>query len=490
MKDIFRNPTISQLAPVLKKVDRTADQSPVSGPVPLMPVQRSFFSSSPAEPHHFNMSVLLFSGEGFEEKAVRAVFGKIQAHHDALRMTCTIDEAESVQVNHGLDYPFSLDVFDFRNRDDAVAALEEKNREIQASIDLQKGPLMKLALFQLDDGHRLLVVIHHLVIDGVSWRILFEDIEMLFRQYRKGEPLKLPLKSDSFKVWSEKSTAYANSDLFLEEKRCWEEIERKIVPVIEKDFAEEINYSIDAAIVSSRLNEEETELLLTKVNEPFGTEINDILLTALGLAVKRSFHIEKVLVGLEGHGREEILDDVDISRTVGWFTTLVPFLAEINYADELGRQIKEIKEAYRRIPNKGIGYGILKYLTDPSRKEEIDFKLKPQISFNYMGQFDTELGKMSFQIARESMGDTVSKKSERDYELDVAGMLIGKQLEITITYNKKQYRRETVQALSDHFKSELERIISFCVSHDEKEITPSDLGYSGMTIDDLDSIFD
>jgi NRPS condensation-like uncharacterized protein len=193
-----------------------------------------------------------------------------------------------MQINRGLDHPLSFEVYDLRNHEKPVKALEDKANEIQASIDLEKGPLMKLALFRLDDGDRLLIVIHHLVIDGISWRILFEDIETLNRQYKKGEPLKLPLKTDSFKVWSEKLSRYANSKTFLQEKAYWQELESKQAPQIKKDFEDGENFVKETAVISFRLSEEETLQLLTKANEAFGTEINDILLTALALSVTGS----------------------------------------------------------------------------------------------------------------------------------------------------------------------------------------------------------
>jgi amino acid adenylation domain-containing protein/non-ribosomal peptide synthase protein (TIGR01720 family) len=494
MRDIFQNPQISALAPIVKKIERKADQSVITGTVPLTPIQKDFFENQLTDKHHYNQAVMLMLEEGFDQEAVKTIFTKIQEHHDALRMTYKEEKGKIIQTNHGLEYPLSLNVYDLRNQEYAGTILEQKANELQSSINLETGPLMKLGLFHLQDGHRLLIAIHHLVIDGISWRILFEDMAELYQQYKREEKLVLPLKADSFKVWAEKLKDYANSDLFLKEKTYWAQLESELIPVIRKDFETEDNYIKNVGKLSFTLNGEETHLLLTKVNEAFGTEINDILLTALGLAVKRVYGNDRLLIALEGHGREEILGDIDVSRTVGWFTSLYPLLLDFSYesADahdrNLSRQIKEVKEMLRQMPHKGVGYGILKYLTSETHKKEINFRLNPQIIFNYMGQFDEDLEHPSFKIAPESTGDTRKKNQQREFEVEVSGMITGKRLVMSITYNSTQYEAETIEELLAHFKNALSQIISYCSGRDLRELTPSDFTYSQLSIEALEQL--
>ncbi len=488
MRELFQYPTISELALRVKKFEHVSEQSIITGIVPLTPVQKWFFDRYRTDAHHFNQAVMFYSREGFAEGALKEIFTKIQQQHDVLRMSYKEEKGEIVQINHGLDYPFSLDIYDFRNQENSAAALEAKANEIQASIDLETGPLMKLGLFHLDDGDRLLITVHHLVIDGVSLRILLEDIETLYRLYQEGEQLTLPLKTDSFKVWAEKLSEYANSERFLKEKSYWVGLESTNVPPIEKDFQEKDNYRKDAKVLSFSLNEQETNKLLTKVNDAFGTEINDILLSALGIGIKKTWHHDRILISLEGHGREEIIEGVDISRTFGWFTSGYPLILDVSYEDDLGRQIKEVKEAIRKIPNKGIGYGILKYLTREEYKKDIEFILNPQIGFNYLGQFDADIEQMSFDIAKESAGNTMSLAGERGFEFDISGMIANNRLVITITYNEKHYRSETVETLLTHFHSQLIHIVDFCFSRKERELTPSDFTYKGLSIEAVDRL--
>ncbi|MCU0286701.1 MAG: amino acid adenylation domain-containing protein [Acidobacteria bacterium] len=491
MKDLFQYPVISELAPRITKLKRIPDQSVITGIVPLTPIQKMFFARSHSQLNHYNQAVLLYSKEGFAKEAINEIFSKIQEHHDALRMTYQINPANGKvdQTSHGLGYPLSLAEYDLKGGESSLDEFNMKVNEIQAGIDLEKGPLMKLALFHLEDGDRLLIVIHHLAIDGVSWRILFEDIETLYDQYKQGEKLVLPLKTDSFKHWSEKLSAYANSKNFLKDINYWQKIESDEAPLIPTDFEINNNDIKDTGSVSFILSEDETEALLTKVNDPFGTEINEILLTTLGMGIKHTFGHDRVLIALESHGREEILGGLDISRTVGWFTSFYPVLLDVFYSDDPDRQIKEIKEILRKIPHKGIGYGILKYLTHEENKKGIEFKLKPQISFNYLGQFDADIKQKSFfEIAKESPGNMQCLDNRKESLLEVSGMIANNQLTMNVSYNKTQFNAETVKLFAEKFKAELVNIIAFCCVKTGTVRTPSDFTYKGMSIERLDQL--
>jgi non-ribosomal peptide synthase protein (TIGR01720 family) len=490
MRDIFQNPTIMKLAPLVKKVEGISDQSVITGEVKLTPIQRWFFKDKNIDRHHFNQSVMFYLGEEMSKAAIRAVFTKLQQHHDALRMRYIENNGEVKQINEGLNDPLFLEAFDLKNIQDAKKEFERRVNEMQASINLAKGPLMKLGLFHLEDGDRLLIVIHHLVIDTVSWRILFEDMETLYNQYKNGERMELPLKTDSFKLWSEKLSEYSNSELFLREKRYWNGLESESVSTLDKDFEAEGNYINDMERISFRLDAEETNALLKKVHEPFGTEINDILLTGLGIGIRETFGSKKVLVAMEGHGREEIIKGINITRTVGWFTTIYPVILDMVYKDDLARQIKEVKEFLHQVPDKGIGYGILKYITSESNRSELEFKLKPQICFNYLGQFDEVLQQKFFKISDESLGNNVSLAGERDYDLEVSGMISDGQLRISIHYNKNHYTSKTVRRLISNYEEGLREIISYCLEKKNRELTPSDFDYKELSMSEIDTIFD
>jgi bacitracin synthase 3 len=487
IKEIFLNPTILEIAKKLKKRVKVVSQTQVTGNIPLTPIQEEFFRQD-TDLHHFNQSVLLYSEKKLEEDFIRRIFETIQTHHDALRMIYEGDEKNTIQKNQDCHYPLSLEVCDLTGVSYPQQELLEKCKAIQASTDPAKAPMMKLGLFHMEDGDRLLIVIHHLVVDEISWQILFEDIEQLSQQYRTGAKDTLPFKTDSFKYWSEQLQEYSTSEKLLEEIPYWETRSRFQGEKIPRDY-ENRYYLKDSKKVAFSLNKSDTETLLKKVNEAYNTEINDILLTALGLAVKQTFGSTSVSVTMEGHGRESIGKDIDISRTIGWFTSSYPVLLDMKYAHDISRQIKEIKEKLHRIPNKGLGYGILKYITPPEFKCDLDLDIQPQISFNYLGQFDSDIKKMSiFEIADESAGLTMNQDRLSAHDFSITGIIANDRLNITITYGGKQFKPETLECFKQNYEEELKQLIDYCGERKLKQLTPSDFSYKRLSIPVIDQL--
>jgi len=463
----------------------------------LTPVQSWFFTrckiTNFALPvyNHFNQSEMLYAKDGFNEDAIRAVFEKIQEHHDALRMRYFIEGDMIIQEICGLDYPISFEAVNLKDSENAAAEMESYANKVQAGINITTGSLMKAVLFRLNDGDRLLIVIHHLAVDGVSWRILAEDILNGYQQYLTGEAVQFPLKTDSFKTWAEQITAYADTAALLKEKEYWKAVESAQVGSLQKDYDKSViqkSYVKDTRILNFSLSKEETEILLTKMNHAYNTEINDILLTALASSMKKWHGDNRTLITLEGHGREKLGENnPDISRTVGWFTSMYPVILELPDSEDIGYQIKHIKEMLRKIPNKGIGYGILKYLTSQKNKQDISFDGQPQIIFNYMGEFD-EAMRGSFQIAKESSGKTVSPDSELIHDIDINGEIMQGRLKISVIFNQNAFKHETMEKLGADFKDALQKIMRHCMNIEDTEITPSDLDYKGLSIDELDNV--
>ncbi|PFL12643.1 non-ribosomal peptide synthetase, partial [Bacillus cereus] len=209
-------------------------------------------------------------------------------------------------------------------------------------------------------------------------------------------------------------------------------------------------------------------------------------LTALGMVIHKWTGMERIAVNLEGHGRESIHSDFDITRTVGWFTSQYPVVLTMEAASDISHQIKSIKEGLRKTPNKGIGFGLLKYLSE--NQEKSTFTLNPEISFNYLGQFDQDLENTAMQPSSYSSGGSESKQHVRSYVLDINGMISGGKLSLDINYSKKQYRRETIEQLAKGLQAGLQEVIEHCVTKGQSELTPSDIIFKGMTIETLDCI--
>ena len=491
IRDIFKNPTIASLAPNISLEKKIIDQEPVIGEVAMLPIQKAFFEDKETDRHHYNQAVMIYSEQPLEEEIIRNVIEKIQEHHDALRMTYQFTPQGIIQNSSDIDLPVSLQVFNWKEMEveEAQRLITEKASEIQSGIDIEKGPLMNLGLFKLADGDRLLIVIHHLAIDGVSWRILFEDIEALYHQSIAKQKLTLPNKTHSYKHWADKLTNWSNSHTFKKESTYWQHIENSPVKPIALDFEVENSTIGDTVALHFELKEEITKALLFEVNDAFNTEVNDILLAALGLTIQKTFNQDLVAIDLEGHGREALFEDVDINRTVGWFTVLYPLLLDMGNANELSQHLKNVKETLRNIPNKGIGYGAWKYLANKTEENQHNkANLKPQILFNYLGQFDEDIQQSSFQIAKEYAGSVQSAAHKQKYLLDFSGMIANKKLRISVNYSQKQFKKETIQLLCNTYQEVLSEIINYCAKSTQTVLTPSDFIFKGLDVATVDKI--
>jgi amino acid adenylation domain-containing protein/non-ribosomal peptide synthase protein (TIGR01720 family) len=492
ISDLFLFPTIGELAVSITEAERTGHQGTVEGNVELTPIQHWFFQSDFTHNNHFNQSVMLYREEGFDEKKLQPLFTKMVEHHDALRMVYKFDEDRLIQINRGKTGKlFDFDVFDFTDTEEVEEKIEREANRIQEGIDLAAGPLVKVGLFKTPAGDHLLIVIHHLVIDGISWRILLEDFTTGYRQSVQGEEIKFPDKTDSFQYWA-RALRDGNSKI-LSELAYWQSVDDTPVERLPVDREIETGkkkskYDEVTVVV---LDQDDTEQLLRKVNWAYNTEINDILLAALGLSIKEWAGLDRICINLEGHGRESIVEGVDISRTVGWFTSQYPLILDMSRAQDLSYTVKSVKETLRRIPHKGIGYGILRYLTPGERKEGYRFKLKPEIGFNYLGQFDADIGEQApFLLSQLSSGQGISPESERRHVIEVNGGLFQGQMRLALTYNKYEYKEDHLQQLAACFKGNLLKIIKHCLGRERKEYTPSDLGYPQLSLEAFAAIND
>ncbi|MBU9710031.1 amino acid adenylation domain-containing protein, partial [Paenibacillus sp. AK121] len=488
IRDLFKYPTISQLSLHVKPIGRTIDQGEITGETALTPIQHWFFESSFAAPHHFNQSVMLYRKERFDEETVRQVLQKLAEHHDALRMVfCKTEQGFSARTRAiqegGL---FTLDVFDFKDAENTAQAVEAKATDIQAGIDLENGPLVKAGLFRCADGDHLLLAVHHAVVDGVSWRILMEDFALGYEQAGKSEEIRFPAKTDAYRTWSEQLAAYAQSPEMAKERAYWQAVEQIAVPALPKDLEADVTTQQDSESLFVRLTPEETELLLKRVHRAYNTEMNDILVTALGIAVRKWTGHERVRINLEGHGREPIGTDIDITRTVGWFTTKFPVVLEPETDRDLAYQIKQVKESLRRIPNKGLGYGICRYLS--KSEDGFVWGAEPEINFNYLGQFDDDVNQDEMGISSYSGGSPASDRQARSFVLDINGMVLDGALSLDLSYSRKQYHKVTMEAFAQRLEQSLRELIIHCAGKENTELTPSDVQFKGLTIAELEQI--
>ncbi|GAB5525199.1 MAG: hypothetical protein Roseis2KO_30710 [Roseivirga sp.] len=483
VQDVFTHQTVRQLAANLKRLVTVSDQSVVEGVAELNPTQRWFFEGPIQQKHHFNQSVLLNFPDGLSRDRAERIFNELHTHHDALRMVFREAEGQWQQENKGTDFPVSIAERDLRGLKDAEEQLLEISEKIQSGIDLMHGPLMKLGLFHLQDGTRLLMVIHHVVIDGLSWRILFQDMAGLHKQDEEGLPFSLPLKTDSYLSWPAKLQDYTETTAFRKASAYWEAFRNPDQVFPRRDVLNGAGSGKGMASAAFRLDKVLTRKLLTEVNTPFHTQINDMLLAALLLAFKKQYGQDSITIDLEGHGREPIHNQVNISRTVGWFTSIYPVLLS-SEAEALTSIIKQVKETLRQVPNHGFDHLLYRYLT-PGGNTMTD---SARILFNYLGQFDTDMGDKPFTLATEAHGYNQAAGETARYDWDISGLIKEEQLEMTLSYSEGHYHADTVQSFMLDFEAALKTLIDHCCEYGKEELTPSDLTYKQLSIDQLDEL--
>ncbi|MBF0518240.1 MAG: amino acid adenylation domain-containing protein [Nitrospirae bacterium] len=490
---IYQHPTVFQLAPFAGKKSFSIKHEELTGAVvPLTPVQSWFFENHIKTAHHFNQSVMLRCAERLDSGIVQKVLTEVIEHHDTLRMSFNRSNGKVVQqYEKAIEFPF-LEVKDFRGIAGAMSEASAHAGELSAAFSLENAPLVKAAIYKLDECDMLFITAHHLVVDMVSWRILLEDISSAYSDTVSGEIIRFPQKTDSFKAWAHFLLSYAQSAELLNEIPYWNQLDDTGLRELPVDFKNRENATLsDIKRTGFSLNEAYTDLLLTQAGAAYNTDVPDLLLTALLRALKLWCGIESAAIDMEWHGRGWITEEIDVSRTVGWFTALYPVIVTLPKTDNSGTQIKYIKETLRKVPQKGIGYGIVKYMMPQDLKKSVTFNLKPRkICFNYLGQFEEQSSNSLFRVESGFKAADVSADTVCLYDMDVNSYVSDRKLDVTISMDGSRFKDETVEYVKECYEKSLKEIIDHCAGVKASELTPDDIDYDGLSIEDLDKVLD
>ncbi|MFW9085727.1 non-ribosomal peptide synthetase [Pseudomonas sp. P2758] len=484
-KELFQHQTIQDLARVARQSAAPAliDQGPVRGATPLLPIQHDFFAQAIAERSHWNQSLLLRPAQALNAEALEQALLALLEHHDALRLSF----APAAHGWDALHLPFDAQSSVLWQADVAdAAALEALCDKAQRSLHIEHGPLLRAVLAQMADGsQRLLLVIHHLAVDGVSWRILLEDLQNAYAQRVQGQTLQLPLKTSAFKAFAERMREYAVSAPVQAELAYWQA--QGALAELPCDNPAGSLQNRYAATVQSRLDTTLTRQLLQDAPSAYRTQVNDLLLTALARVICRWTGHAATAIQLEGHGREELFDDIDLTRSVGWFTSLFP--VRLTPQTRLDDSIKAIKQQLRDVPNKGLGFGALRYLGDAETQAALGGIAMPRITFNYLGQFDSQFDERSlFVPASEKAGAEQSETAPLSNWLSLNGQVYGGQLSLDWSFSREMFDEATIQRLADDYAAELGALIDHCLRADSGGFTPSDFPLATLQQAQLDGL--
>ncbi|WNG58277.1 amino acid adenylation domain-containing protein [Archangium gephyra] len=495
-KQLFSHKTIARLAAVAGSAPGvTAEQSLVTGPVVSTPIQRWFFELERVNPHHYNQALLFALREPWDVALLEQALQHLSQHHDVLRLRFSRNGGGWSQEHAGAVGRFPLERVDLSGVAPAGRreALEAHAGRTQASLSLHEGTLARAVLYDFGVGEprRLLLVIHHLVVDGVSWRVLLTDLVTAGAQLQAGGPVRLPPKTTSFQQWAERLEAYAQTPAMREEAEYWLGLpwERASRLPVELPGGEDTEGS--SRLVRVELDAEETRVLLQEVPRAWRARVEEVLLAALVESFRRWTGVPCLQVDLEGHGREDVLEGVDLSRTVGWFTSLYPVLLEAGDGQTPESGLRAVKETLRRIPRRGLGFGVLRYL---SKDEALAARLRAlpaaEVSFNYLGQLDHVLPPGSpLALTSESVGPTQDPGDRRAHRIGVNALVSGGRLQISWAYGERLYRKETLESLARGFLDALRALLARCTAGDAASLlTPADFPLARLGQTQLDAV--
>ncbi|MGY4490641.1 amino acid adenylation domain-containing protein [Pseudomonas sp. TE3610] len=484
-RQIFEMQTIEQLAASIGDAVGAAATVQHQGPrgtLNLLPVARRFFERQIPHAHHWNQSVLLASRQPLVPQRLEQAVDALIRQHDALRLR--FHQVQGQWQGEFAEAPPASTVIGYRRARDEQA-LRALCDEAQRSLDLAQGPLLRVLLVDMADGsQRLLLVIHHLVVDGVSWRVLLEDLQGL---YEAGAAHVLPAKTASLQQWANCLEALATSPALHGQLPFWLAQGSDAVQPLPCAMPDREPSNASACTLSVSLDRDRTTRLLKQAPAAYRTQINDLLLTALARTLCRWTQGDSCLVQLEGHGREPLDDTLDLSRSVGWFTSLFP--VQLTPADTLDGSIKAIKEQLRAVPGKGLGFGVLRYLADAQVVSQLAGLPVPRVTFNYLGQLDSSFAADGLLApASEGTGANQSADAPMSNWLTINSHVHDGQLSFNWIYSSEQFEHATLQGVADDYLQELDAVIQHCCAPEAGGLTPADFPLAGLDQGQLDRL--
>jgi len=474
-RQIFEHPTISGLAQRAQRLDAHATQDADDGaPLALTPIQRLFFERYPQGESHWNQAVLLKVRGRLARAALERAVAALEARHDALRLRfvreagqwkqmavpahAQADKAASeIGVSQRPDTPQTAIV-----RHEQLASLADLTaacERIQSSLDIEHGPLWRVGHFETADETRLLIAIHHLSVDGVSWRVLLEELQTAYEQAERDEPVQLPAPSMPWRAWVRALHQYAESSERVAELAWWQTALDSPALRAGPLFAALAPEPQPKKTLLKKLSPELTAALLREAPRAYRMRVDEVLLAALARAIGDELSRDEVLIELEGHGREDVIDGADLSRTVGWFTTQYPLALPrgTSCADALLR----VRERLAAVPLRGLGWGLLACCADAASQAALRALPTPEIGFNYLGRFDQTFDDASrFGFATEASGDAIAARASLpDRALDINGWIAGDSLALNWGYAPQFMSDALAERLFASFESALGELL-------------------------------
>ncbi|MEL6468394.1 MAG: amino acid adenylation domain-containing protein [Cyanobacteria bacterium J06623_4] len=485
-KNLFQYQTIAELATVAQQGELQPSVSHVStgDDVPLTPIQQWFFAQELADPAHFNQSVCLALPDGLNREALQQAITHLYSHHDTLRLRFVLTDADWQQRYTENATP-TVDWFDFSSlsTEEQDVAIHQQTTRLQSSLNLQHGPLVAVNGFNLgsERSSLLLIVIHHLLVDGVSWRILLSDLQLAYQQAVSNQQIRLAPKTHSYQQWASELRQMAEQ--MESDRTYWLAIAQTTYPSLPGTESTQENTIGNSHTHTTQLSQAATQSLLQEVPAAYNTQITESLLIAFSQILTQWAEQETALIDLESHGR--FSERLDTSRTVGWFTSLYPVALTFEANRSLSENIQAIKSQLRAVPNHGLSYGLLRYT-----HHQQDLTVTPPISFNYLGQLDKRQldahSEMIFQRVPLSSPNQAARNL-RTHLIDVNCWIEHETFFTEWTYSAN-FSQAAIAALAENFVDNLSALINHCCENETTNYTPDDFSLVQLDQNTLSSV--
>lgn len=444
MREIIQKQTICEIAKSIKEVSGTPylGHQDEKGKVKLSPMQLEFFKWNLPVPEYFNQAIMLRAKGRLDANSVRSALEAIIQCHGILHTTITKDD-QTIEVYEKEKF-FEFNIFDFFELEDCRSKIEALNTELQKSMKLNGGGMLKVNLYRTLDYDYVLICMHHLVCDIVSWGIFLEDFERGYLQSINGKKIELPIETCSYMNWSERILDCRNNCLSDENRNFWN-------PKIIEGNRSYMRKSDEYYRTSCRVfNLENLDSVLKKASA-YGFSMQEMLLAAFGEAWNKYIGQSEVIINIESHGRD-ILEEVDVNRTLGWFTCIYPLLIKSNVGNTIADKLSYVKRELLQSKQRLASYTYY--------KECFSDRVIPNIMFNYSGNEREIMSSELFEKADYSCGKTMDMRNVfSDYIVNCS--LKKEKLSINLWVTSGKYCYQEVNLLLEAFQSSIEQMIKY-----------------------------
>ena len=505
---LFRHQTLAELAAAAAPVPGASHLDAAPGSVPLTPAQAAFLASRPAgdaEVGRFHQGLVTGLSADLDVETLQRALDALVHRHDALRLRLHRDPGGWRQQLSAEAVPVPLSVEHVEPTGTATgddAELDRHAARMESTLDPAAGRLLVATVLDGPAGDRtLLLLAHHFAVDAVSWRILLEDLDTAYRQIATGlsaADVDLPSAGASFAGWARLLAAEAASPATAAEAPYWLDPARaRARSLVERLGAAGTGGAGGAAgstdVLWVSADPDTSAALLEEVPAAHGTRLPEMLLAAVALAVasgrSETAGAAPLLVDLEGHGRVELAEGVDPSRTVGWFSAGYPAVLDVDPVVDPHRALVAVKEQLRAVPRDGIGYGLLRHAgTDPDTAARLAALPAADLGVTYLGRLDALLDQ---GLTGGLLGERPPRlrwRSARRHALDLDAAVDGGQLRLSWTFDPSRLDRDTVADLADRTLSGLYDIVLHARSRSGPAYTPADFPLAELDQSELDAV--